>query len=73
MYKTLHWRLQSIIEIKEVPTKYRNMLSSWIRILNSVKKSVLSKLVYRFNKIPIKNPKGFYVEIVQQNREVYIY
>lgn len=47
--------------------KCKDMRYTWIRSFNSVKKSVLPKLVYICNRIPNKISKGFLVEITQQN------
>ena len=47
-YKTL------MKEIKEDPSRWRNILCSWIGRINIVKLSILPKVIYRFNAIPIK-------------------
>ena len=46
-YKTL------VKEIKEDTNRWRNIPCSWIRRINIVKMSVLSKAIYKFNAIPI--------------------
>jgi len=46
-YKTL------MKEIKEDTNRWRNIPCSWIRRINIVKMSVLSKAIYKFNAIPI--------------------
>ena len=49
-YKTL------IKEIKNDIKRWRDIPCSWVRRINTVKMTVLSIAIYRFNAIPIKLP-----------------
>ena len=52
-------------EIEEDTNEWNDILCSWIGRINIIKMSMLPKVIYRFNAVPINIPMMSFIELKQ--------
>ena len=58
-------------EIKGDSKKWKDIPSSWVEKINTVKVAILPKAIYRFSEIPIKSPGHFSQNWNKQSKDLY--
>ena len=52
-------------EIKEGTNKWKHIPCSWIGRINTIKRSIVLRTIYRFDAIPIKIPMTYFTDTEQ--------
>jgi len=72
-WKTYTVNYKALIkEIKDDINKWKDILCSWIGKINTVKMSILPKMIYKFNTISTKILMEFFRRIEKKNPKTYM-